>query len=114
MLFCIAVILGGCCESKESLIYERAKLLNIIRDDDGQIHMTVKLEKSGQVYNINDLGNYDMFMGNYAPSAEVPFVSIDGCENSRLINAWNTETTFGYQQIKIYLPEDYAISLFDD
>ena len=109
----LAVVLFGCNSKPDELFYKKADILDIKRDDESQYHILVRYE-DGTTKSVADV-NAIVKMGNYKPTAEMPFVKWDNGNNKGTLEGWSVNsTTYSYMNIQVYLPLDYKIELFND
>lgn len=110
----LATLLFSCVYKKpERFFYKKAEILDIRRDDESQYHILVKYE-DGTVQSVADV-RADLKMGNYKPTAEMPFVSYESINAKGTIGAWTVNTTdYSSVKIKVWLPVNYKIELFND
>lgn len=109
----LAVVLFGCNSKPDELFYKKADILDVKRDDESQYHILVRYE-DGTTESVADV-NAIIKMGNYKPTAEMPFVKWDNGNKKGTIKAWHINSTnYSYMNIQVYLPLDYKIELFND
>lgn len=108
------IVLCGCSEPKQELIYKKAEILDIKRDDDGELHLLIRYDNENTIL-IHDLYEYDLKTGNYGCEAELPYkIYYEGDSITKETEGWTNDGWGKPDKIKIYLPSDYKIELFDD
>jgi predicted HAD superfamily hydrolase len=110
----LATLLFSCVYHKpDQLFYKKAEILDIRRDDESQYHILLKYE-DGTVQSVADVGA-NIKMGNYKPTAEMPFVNYENHLSKGTLSAWRVNTTdYSSVKIKVWLPLNYNIKLFVD
>lgn len=114
LLLFISIISSSCKQlAPDKLFYENAELLDIKRDDDSQYHLLVKYS-DGSVESVADV-KCSIKMGEYNPSAEMPFVKWESYSTKGTLSAWKgNSSNYSSVPIKIYLPINYQIPLIND
>lgn len=115
-LFLIPGVMIGCenNSTKDELFYESGELLDIKRDDEGQFHLQVLLS-GGRVITAFD-AKCEITMGNYSPTAQLPYIKYMYNNEINYMSAWpwNSGRQYSEVPIKIYIPTGYKIPLFED
>lgn len=116
LILCFSLPMIGCFfqqQKKDELFHEKAELLDIKRDDDGQYHLLIK-KSSGELVTVAD--DYSkVFLGNYNPHVELPYVKWYNYSDSGILKGWMVNSSdIPLQGIKVYLPSNYIIELFND
>lgn len=115
LLLLTTLFLTSCdCGKEDRLFYEKTEVLDIKRDDDGELHLLLKYE-NGRVVSLPDIHSYNLFMNDSIASAELPFVEWENCNNKGVLSAWRTNSTdYSNIAIRIHVPKNYEITLFND
>lgn len=110
----ICIIFSSCKRlPPDELFYKKAELLDIKRDDDSQYHLLVKYS-DGSVESLADV-KCSIKMGEYNPSAGMPFVKWENYNTNGVMEGWRANSTdYSHVPIKIYLPVNYQIPLIND
>ena len=97
----------------DKLYYKSAQVLDIKRDDESQYHLLVRYS-NGITESIAD-AQCTIRMGDYKATAELPFAKWDTGKKKGTVGAWEyNSTSYSRMKIKVYLPLDYNIKLFND
>lgn len=107
----IILVLSACNRNHDRLFYKKAEILDIKRDDDSQFHLLVKFS-DGTVESYAD-AHGTIKMGEYTPSAKIPFVKCGDCKKDHNAMRWN-DTKYHYEGIIIYLPVGHKIDIIID
>lgn len=84
--------------------------MDIRRDDDGEYHLLVRFE-DGVTISVAD-ANCDIKMGNYPPTAEMPYIKKDNNGKELILEGWGMNGN--RRSIIVQLPLETKIDLIND